>query len=217
MKKLFLTVSIFVLLGITLSTQAEENGELGMSAGDIALEVDLRPANDFPIQMNNIKARYDLGGNMIARAGFLFDIYSESDKDSNMEYSKREIDFGLYPGVEMHFPVNERVSPYFGGEVGFFTRSTKELTEPDVGDDEELINVDGRTEISLNIIGGCDVYLYEGLYIGLELGYGFTRTSFPDVEKTEGTTSTSTVNNETELNIGDNVNTAIRLGWHFSL
>ncbi len=211
MKKIIVT--IFMLTGILLTVNSQEEEGLGFSAGDKNLEVNLRPAHDFPVQMNYLKGRYFIDSNMAVRGGLEFDLASSTDEGDNWESTERVIDLGLYPGIEMHFPISERLTPYFGGELGFLTRATRSYEENGV--DREVKNANGFNRIELNAVGGFDFYVYKGLYLGVEVSYGFTRQSFKDRETTVNGTTTTDENNEVNYFLGDGVNTGIRLGWAF--
>ncbi len=229
MKKIIFT--IFVLFGLVLNTNSQEpeqaaDNYLGPSAGDVSLEVNfLSPfVVGAPIQINYLKGRYFLSDEMALRLGFQFNIISETDKGGEWNSSERIIAFGLYPGIEMHFPVSNRVSPYFGGELGFFTRSTLDIIEYDDGDKAEYINHPegagmGYNNFLFNLVGGVDLYIYKGLYLGAELGYGLGIHSDKDSEYTivDGDESITTTTEHNRINyfLGDRVNTSIRLGWTF--
>ena len=87
MKKIILT--IFMLTGIMLGVESQQEEGIGMSAGDKNLEVNLRPAHDFPVQINHLKGRYFLNSSMAVRAGFEFDIVSQTDEDANWASTER--------------------------------------------------------------------------------------------------------------------------------
>ncbi len=197
----------------TLEQKAEE--DFRPSAGDVSLEVNL--LSPFvvgqPIYINYLRGRYFLSDNMAIRKGLEFNIISSKDKGDDWEYSGRVIDFGFYPGIEKHFTVGKRVSPYLGKELGIFNRSTYEYAENEA--DYEVKNEDGLFSFHLNLVGGVDIYIYKGLYLGAELGYGFERVSFKDTEITTNGSESTIENNEVIFRLGDNVNTAIRLGWVF--
>ncbi|MFW5793319.1 MAG: outer membrane beta-barrel protein [Bacteroidota bacterium] len=223
MKKIALILVLMV--GVSSFSFAEK----GHSAGDISVELNLVPFStvDMPIQMNQIKGRFFLSDVMAVRLGFLFDISTISDTQpdpnniNNIEKETDRItDFGLTPGIELHFPIGERVSPYVGAEFGFTTRSSKyEYSTNFNNDNTTQTGVNGFTTFGLNFVVGTDLVIYRGLFIGAEFGFGFQSTSFPDVVTTAttgGVTVTETiVDNSSVFQLGPNFNPAIRLGWTF--
>ncbi len=221
MKKfLFITLTCMVLVQFV---QAQENGNYGATAGSYNLEVNFRPANNFPIQMDHIKGRYFIDQNLAFRLGFEFNVYTESDEmtigQTTWESKDRTVSFGLSPGIEQHFPVNDKLSPYLGAELSFFTRSTLDKSESSGGDLSKVKNANGINNFGLQLLAGFDFYIYRGLTLGVELGYGFVRTTYKDTESTNingDTTNSSTVaNNQVDFSLRARVNPALRLGWTF--
>lgn len=222
-----------------LNANVQKENDTGFSAGDISLEVNFHPLNvtlvtvniwdpwwgiydteehvaSNTINIDYLRGRYFLRDDMALRMGILFNIDSEEKEGAgwyDLSLKNRVTDLGFYPGIERHFSVSERISPYFGGELGFFTRTTRSLEDSDVK--KKIKNEDGYITIYLNILGGLDIYLYKGLYLGLELGYGLERKSFKDTEITIGGSTNIEENNDVILRLGDTVNTAIRLGFTF--
>ncbi len=221
MKKV--TLLLALILVVSFGSVAENKP----SAGDVSLEVNFVPFSTAPIQLDFIKGRFFLSDNMAVRLGFLFDISSvgnslpDPNNINNIEKEKeRIIDFGLTPGIEIHFPVGERVSPYFGAEIGFLTRSYKYEYNTNFNNDRIVqTGLNGFTSIGLNLVAGADLYLYKGLYLGAEFGFGFSSTSFPDVVTTATTggltVTTTVVDNSSLFLFGPNTVSAIRLGWSF--
>ncbi|MFO8066179.1 MAG: outer membrane beta-barrel protein [Bacteroidales bacterium] len=223
MKKIALILVLMV--GISSFSFAED--DKNHSAGDISVEVNFVPLSATPIQLNFLKGRFFLSDNMAVRLGFMFDISTISDTQhdpddiNNIEKETDRItDFGLTPGIEIHFPLGNRVSPYVGAELGFSTRSTKyEYSTNFNNDNITQTGIGGFTQFGLNMLVGTDVAIYKGLYLGAEFGFGFSTTSFPDVVTTAttgGVTVTETiVDNSSVFSLGTVVNPAIRLGWTF--
>jgi hypothetical protein len=221
MKKITLVLSLILAVSSASFAQYKPTG------GEIGLEVNLVPFSNAPIQLNAIKGRFFLSDVMAVRVGFNFDIASVSEtfpdpgNINNVEKEKERItDFGLTPGIELHLPVGERVSPYVGVELGFLTRAYKYEYSTNFNNDRVVqTGLNGFTSFGLNLVAGTDLYIYKGLYLGAEFGFGFSSTSFPDVVTTSttgGVTLTTTiVDNSSVFLFGPNVNSAIRLGWTF--
>ncbi len=212
MKKVILATLVVFGLSINAFSQESITDDFIPSAGDASIEVNfLSPfVVGQPFTMDNLKGRYFLSNTMAVRLGLEFDLTSETDEGEDWESTDRVTDFGLYPGVEIHFPVSNRVSPYVGGEIGFFSRSTY-YGENDV----EVKNEAGFSSFHINLVSGVDLYIYKGLYLGAELGYGFERRSTKDAEYTIDNTTTEVENNDVLYRVGDNINASFRLGWSF--
>ena len=74
-----------------------------------------------------------------------------------MDTDAEVISIGL--GYEYHLGGTDRMSPYFGGLLDFTS----------TGDDDAIIGV--------NVVGGMDYYVFENVYMGLELMLGYNSGS----------------------------------------
>ena len=226
MKKIVLFLSIIIASSAMTFTMAENKP----SGGEISLEVNFIPLSvtESPIQMDFIRGRYFLSNTMAVRVGFLFNINSDTDSDTPdpdnlnniVKANTRIIDFGLAPGIEMHFPIGERVSPYAGAELGIWTRSSNFTQDNNFNNDKITSSgFDGFTTFGINLIAGVDVHIWKGLFLGAEFGFGFNRTTFPDFTETVtagGTSQTETVvDNSSLVTFGSAARPGIRLGWTF--
>lgn len=225
MKKLFL--SLVAVMALTVAVQAQDD----IKAGSVSLEVQFLPANNVPIQLDYLRARYFLSENMAVRVGFLLNRYAESDENTNTATppvteieSYSHLTFGFFPGIEMHFPVGERLSPYVGAEIGFMSKSSSSEIQnvnnvSGVNISSSGIWVDGTNQayssFGLNLVTGMDFYIYQGLYMGVELGLGFESFGFKDFSITSGATTVTTTSNAKQSSLGLNTVNAIRLGWKF--
>ncbi|MBP7497988.1 MAG: hypothetical protein KA792_10030 [Bacteroidales bacterium] len=126
----------------------------------------------------------------------------------------------------------EKLSPYFGAELAFVSKSSKgEVTNVEYGADKKFddkkeckkIWTDGSnraySSIGLNLFLGTDYYINNHLFLGAELGFGFTTLTNAETE------TTTTVDGKagdpvkalksSGMNLGFNFNPAFRLGWAF--
>lgn len=139
--------------------------------------------------------------------------------------------FSIMPGFEYHFDKFNRISPYIGAELGVRTAVTKNVTENEARNNwDASLNKENtpesRTEskqpgvgFRFNLLTGCDVYITEGLYMGVELGLGYDMMSYK-----RGTTTTE-VGDTTEEKDGSSSNRkssfkfsatpSLRIGWVF--
>lgn len=224
-------ISVFAVMAMVVSANAQDD----LKAGSVSIEVQFRPANATPISMDNFRARYFLSDNMAVRLG----VYLNSDKASDEQMSTgnpvvtqtenhKVFTFGVYPGIEMHFPVGQRLSPYVGAELGFTSRSaSSEITNfgfiegLNISTENMLYggSNEGYTSFGVNAITGMDFYIYRGLYMGVELGLGYSTYKEKDRSMTEvngGTTNTVEEKiNERTSSFGFRTENAIRLGWKF--
>jgi hypothetical protein len=127
-------------------------------------------------------------------------------------------------GGEYHLKGTDRMSPYFALGINFGGGSYKETWDKYDGtsyNTDVTAKVDGKFSMfGLGLGAGFDFYVFENIYLGLELGLNFSSYNYSDqtVEATVsgvGTTTTVTPGNkETYLETGAG-NAAFRLGWRF--
>lgn len=226
------TIFAFVVMGLLFSSasQGQEEGLLP-NAGDYSLEVMFFPANNIPIAVNNIRARMFRSETMALRAGFLVDVDSFSDEietttgtgsTGNIERNDRVIHLMLAPGVEFHYPMGQRFSPYFGAELQIMNTSARFKETYSFNSDEIVMKgADSRGNrsqfsLGLNGVAGFDLYVFRGLYMGVEMGYGLTRSTRPDIVISQsGQDDDVSEDNTVRFTFGVNAVNAIRLGWNF--
>ncbi len=108
----------------------------------------------------------------------------------------RSFDFSIRPGYEIHFDGTDRLSPYVGAEIDFgmgsMSTETERFTQTGAIENEQ-VNVQtavqwshtesqSYTRFGFNLVAGFDFYFADNLYLGAELGFGWARTSWNDVE-----------------------------------
>jgi len=149
------------------------------------------------------------------------------------KYKKTVMSWSIKPGFEKHFEGTNRLSPYIGAELDLAGQSTKEVTPTGTdAKDEFYIQTDknkskgGFFRAGVNLIAGFDCYITKHLYLGSELGFGFQYTKFSDYKMTTEYPSSVTpgtpdpgnpnaTSQGSEMNIGPNFNSSIRLGYIF--
>jgi outer membrane protein W len=131
-------------------------------------------------------------------------------------------------GGEYHLKGTDRMSPYFALGINFGGGSEKQTwTNTDSDVYVSGLNADAEGKFSMFGVGlgaGMDFYVYENIYLGVELGLNFSSYNYDDQTVTTdytpsgGTTTTATSvtpsYKETYLNTGA-ANAAFRLGWRF--
>ncbi len=124
----------------------------------------------------------------------------------------------FFPGFEYHFEGNDRISPYIGMDLGFGIYNNRTELKNSTTDNKSVVKGTDYL-LGLNVVTGVDVFLYRGLYMGVEIGLGVNNlrenSNTTDVT-VDGATDTSKSKDFTNTNeVGFNVVPAIRLGWSF--
>ncbi|MFI5219298.1 MAG: hypothetical protein ACHQNT_07385 [Bacteroidia bacterium] len=115
----------------------------------------------------------------------------------------KSFSFTLRPGYEKHYTGTDRLSPYWGGEFVFtkssWSSETDNIREGNytaVYTDTTSVNPvvaapwtvhtttekGGSTTFGINLIAGFDFYFAKNLSLGAELSFGWSSTSYSDVE-----------------------------------
>lgn len=145
---------------------------------------------------------------------------------------------GIRPGYEFHWAGTEHLAPYWGVEANF------SMTSASV--DSDFVATNGSTSqaatayqvltgttkgkganttIGLNVITGFDYYFAKSFSIGVEIGFGFSMTSMPDITNTtlgynKTTSAAELVTSPTQkqgssFQLGPNAMGSFKLGWLF--
>lgn len=258
MKKIVFTLALVIGAGLIVQAQdtADNNGPFRPVGGDKNLEVQFAPLGGTPISIPGIKFRSFSGNNTAFRLGIFVGYMNEStitqeeqfnddDEQTGLELSDRSNSFSvaIQPGYEWHMTGTDRLSPYVGGfvNIGYTSETDIMETEHPLGDvpgtpiNEQLYQGDvttktGQLNLGLNLVAGFDYYFAQRLYIGTEIGFGFSMDN--DLSSTTTTNDTqlntdtgiweenseevdSVVGNQKGFQIGPNVIGQIRVGWLF--
>lgn len=142
-----------------------------------------------------LRFRYFMADNMAVRARLNIGSTSSTSETAGAIKVKTEINSGfmisLNPGVEMHFAGTDKLSPYYGAQLGFSfgTSGTTKVTNassvggaPTTGDSYEATT--GSTMgLSLGGFMGCDYYVTDAVFVGGEFGLNlFSMTSVGEGE-----------------------------------
>ncbi len=199
-KKIF-----FLALALTATTGLFAQKQTG---GEKNIEVQFSPLSGNPLSTNGIRFRmfnsessairigFGLGGDRVTtvRAQATEAIGSTGQTvavDALYDYES-SFNFSIRPGYEMHFDGTDRLSPYVGAELLFgigrnsFEREFWGGNAADARVENysvfSLTRTEGTTTVGLNAIAGVDYYIADNLYLGVELGFGLSRTTLRDVE-----------------------------------
>lgn len=152
----------------------------------------------------------------------------------------------IAPGIEKHFGAWEKVSPYVGLDLTVGFRSAKEernqldnslntdINDAVFGNDRSLTidnattfgsnngvinnNTAAGTSFGFNFVTGVDFYVTGGLFLGAEMGLGFTSFSGKDitaVQTTGNVTTTTVLQAAKNSGFTPNIIGGLRLGWNF--
>lgn len=199
MKKVILSLTLALACISGAYAQKQTGGEKN-------LEVQFAPLGGSPISVAGIRFRSFNSENTAIRATFFFN--STSNKTANTQPGKttgsggqdvstpalydvnKSSNFTLRVGYEKHFAGTDRLSPYVGAEVGF-GRGSKTLEREyyganTAGDQNKvekfstwtMSKKQGTTTIGINLLAGVDFYFADNIYLGAELGFGFSNTSY---------------------------------------
>lgn len=232
MKKVFLTLIALMTLGM-VGAQAQNMPK----RGSVSTEVMFNPfdQNGHTFSLDGIKVRYFITERDVFRAKLGFSLSSEKFQSNTSvnDYSRKRSGKVLFDlGYERHFPVAKRVDLYLGGLFGlekFFAMNKGEVQHSsykmrgscaEVGSsDNPLANVspDNRaySAFTLAAIGGMDIYLYKGLYIGTELGFEIAPRKYDKVKYTVNDTEITTHDDSSGLDLGFYIEPVVRLGYTF--
>ena len=248
MKKTIMLVAAALLMVGGVSAQKQTGGEKN-------LEVNFAPLGGNPISIGGIKFRTFTSENSALRLNLF--VGSSSDKTVTAQEGElsfedptspalyswdRSFDLTIRPGYEIHFDGTDRLSPYVGAELdlGFGNVSTEdEYWGPNdvdnIGEDGNNVvwtttDKTGYFRFGINLLAGFDFYFADNIYLGGELGFGFSSMNMGDstLEVSDQTAYNleftgdpdadlpADVENGSTFNVGPNVNGAIRLGYLFN-
>lgn len=229
MKKLITTIFVTSIACWGLFAQGTN---FARSEGNVTVDVNFRPGVNAPLALNLIQGRYFLNETTAIRTGINLTIDSKTNKKTTPgagnggsvlteDWLNRTIAFTLNPGIEKQYPITDRLSTYIGGDILFTYNTNYKLYE-----DSDLTKIEtknenekGSTTYGAQFVAGFDIAIFKGLYLGAELNYGATWTTFADqvvINTTGGVeTTTTTENNKVNFNLTPNIIPSIRLGWTF--
>lgn len=229
MRKL-LFVLIFSITWIAGST-AQESIVKRPSKGAVGAEVQFNPfcqsGNTF--SMDGLKVKYFVTDIDAVRLNLGFSYNREKEK----EVSVLDGDFKLDIGYERHLPLAKRIDFYVGPQIGIekgYARTTGKIMEndylfrgvalkeiPDPNNAFGNVGAENRAYTAFNVtaFAGLDVYVYRGLYLGLELGFKIKTQFLDDAQFKYNDVKTTLEDNGFRTNVGFYVDPFIRLGYTF--
>lgn len=230
MKKVILSIAIAFAAVVSADAQKQTGGEKN-------LEVQFAPLGGNPVSISGIRLRLFNSESSAIRIGFNIggtsskEITQEVDNDADLldlTTTDKTFNFAIRPGYEKHFAGTDRLSPYVGAELLIGIARETTITETQYTDNsgdpqmQTETSKSGSTTFGINAVAGTDFYFADNIYLGAEIGFGFSRTGDGDNETTyenpaEGVEDvTSTVGNQTNSGWGPNFQGTLRLGWLFN-
>ena len=213
------------------------------TGGTVTAEVGLQGAinNIQIVPIAGARVRYFLGDNLAARIGLNLTSQSETKRDYERDDGTGGVGeeklsyflFGFRPGVEYHFAGGEKLSTFAGAQLILDLTSAK-TTRTNYrngsyrADFSQTISGEARfdplriynsgTTFGLGLYSGFDWYFTEKVYLGIEWGLNFLRTSYSDVTIKTSIAGITTETKQAGGRAGDLlVNTVgvLRLGYQF--
>ncbi|MBR4433744.1 MAG: outer membrane beta-barrel protein [Bacteroidaceae bacterium] len=176
--------------------------------GDLGVEIGLNPTgNDggFRLIDNGIRLRYFLTANDALRLRVGWNMTKTDGKIvTSYNSSYGNIDLGL--GYERHWGLSDRIDLYAGANAGYAMSFASY-------DGYHTSDNNGHTrahQLAAGVMTGIDVYLWKGLYAGVEMGLLLTQT-----KEREGSINYESYPEHTYLVGGFYCEPALRVGWTF--
>ena len=226
MKKVILSAALVALTGLTYAQKP--------TAGDVTGEVELRfqTGGDYVHVLSpNLNARYFLQDDLALRLSLGVNTSSTSnDFTENADgtggsgtYETSSSNFGIGVGIEKHFAGTERLSPYIGAGINFSTGSSSQTgTNSDgtmyMASYSKKVDGPSSSSFGIGVNAGADYYFVNNIYLGIEVGLGFSTGSLGKSTTTEtsgGVTVTSISQGGSNSGISVGPNTGLRLGLIF--
>jgi hypothetical protein len=191
------------------------------------LQVGGAPIN---FQISEIRMRYFLKNNIAVRTKFAFGYSNSTDYVYNVinptippfTLKSKSSNFNVALGLEKHFAGTDKLSPYFGGEVGFGLNSNS-LNGINTENGQQYLEGGTFTAQSVGgnsfytgLVFGVDYYFIPSIYIGAELGYGFAIRNY-GTRQIWNSNSAVVVENSlgSGMGFGLEANPGIRIGIKF--
>lgn len=222
MKKIFLIVSL-IIISFTIYSQDRK----GLTA-----ETQFRLINlDDESYVPNLKLRYFITENAAIRTTVNYSSVNskvevnEVDGEGVGTVEKSNSLFSLSLGYEKHFR-DEKVSPYFGGDLKVSTGNINEFgSRTDSVDFIPNYNYSSKVPVlgfGVHLFTGVDIDLYKSLYVGTELGL-----AYQSIQEKRGAFNVKDASSLTDPDVTTDIAAqtnssfklvnlgVIRLGWRF--
>lgn len=216
MKSKLLLTSLLMLTCLVAFSQDDRKKP---EAKSFTAEVNLNPFSSSPININYLRFRYFTSERSAVRIGFSVSAQKQTPEE---DVTRKTFEFNIRPGYEWHFEGTDRLSPYFGVEADFLTKTS---FFEDADESASIQKIRGAwsssgterafSRIGMNAIVGADFYVSKRVYLGTEFGFGFQNVSFSDIKITRDDASENKIKGGSEFQLGPNFNSSIRMGFVF--
>lgn len=227
MKKLFLLAGAVCISSALMAQKPTSDVKYSLE-GNINYDA----TNGISWTAPNIRARYFVNENIAARVQLGMGssnskslVYENADGSGGTgSYNDAQSSMSIELGAEYHLMGTEKMSPYFMGGITIGSQSSSGSSENSdgasyVSGDSYEYKYSGSS-FGLGIGAGMDYYIADNMYIGLELGWGWS--SYSDGGGSDSYTSGGTTVSFDTPSSGSNsgmgtgaANTAFRIGWRF--
>ena len=190
MKKTILSLAIILLAFGSMNAQE--------SKGNFSLEFNVDPAALFDasagsmFQMPNLKGRYFLSPDLVARFGVGLGFSSDktfSDVDGDYYIKNSSMSVSITPGIEKHIGT-EKFEGYIGADLSLIFSSGKLRN---VMDADETITRNpygtGYIGVGLSAVAGFDYYIFNNIFVGAEFSPGLMFRKYSDTVTDDVTTA----------------------------
>ncbi|MBL0103873.1 MAG: hypothetical protein IPP51_09020 [Bacteroidetes bacterium] len=231
MKKIILSAALVAIAGFTYA----QKPTAGAVTGEIQLNFQTG-TSAVNVVSPDLKARYFLADDMALRLNLGVTSSSTSqDVTENPDgtgatgtVESSTSGFSIGVGIEKHFAGTERLSPYIGAGIGYSSSSSSDTwTNASVDQygvasyvDGYSVSADGGSvgTFSIRLLAGADYYFVNNVYMGVEVGWGFSSSSEGDSKATVtsgGTSTTVTSKGGSSSSLSVSTNPGLRLGFRF--
>ena len=254
MKKIILFI-LPLLLTFSLSAQNDEifgnnknenpfTSQSNMQeAGSHVIEVSFNPGNIFgsgsgdifSLINGTIKYRHFKSDTKAMRYGVKLFYFSDTDitQQANDDFDLLELkdyttvySISFMPGMEKHFKVSDKISPYIGWQLLLGYQATSLVEEYQDDKDIETLTFsnssghagEGLLNVGAGVFSGVDYYFVKHFYVGVELGIGVGYSKKLATKYIDSGDSDSDIElkNGSRFVLAPGLTTGnIRLGWTF--
>lgn len=220
-----------LVLIIALLTASSTFAQVKPEKGSFGTEIQFNPFDQDgkTFRLDGLKLRYFLTNKDALRMEVGFGIYSDkykADKREDDYIHTKTGDFNIDLGYERHFNLAKRLSVYVGGQLAFtkhFASAKADITINDKVYTNKWSNITGSgSDADRAYIGfgasaftGLDFYVYKGLYVGTELGYGVTTIKNCKTKHEFMGEKETSVDSYRATSARFYIEPVVRLGWTF--
>ncbi len=199
-------ISSILMLAICIAGAQFSYAQELPDAGDRTFEVTVAPFDGSPVSFGEFRLRSFQSTDSAFRLRADVD-YESRRTGENQRRSRLMLE--VAPGIEWHAFQYDRLSVYYGAELGLRYRTSRDQISADITNRNN--NPAGFFGVDLNALAGLDLHFLQRLYTGVEVGYGIRFTNYLDQEINDQDVEV----NRRDLDIGTFAQPRFRLGFRF--